>query len=145
MKILAGKYKEKEGIIDSMWPVSYLDFQFSGKDQTKTSIPAKHNSLLYIYKGDLVVNGASYSEKSVLVFENTASQEDVQLELKTGGSAGAILLSGLPIKEEIVWRGPFVVNTKEQLIQTYEDLTECKNGFENAQTWESKIKDLRFK
>ena len=145
MKVLAGKYREHSGVIDSVWPVTYLDFRFSGMAKTPVSIPAKHNSLVYIYEGCLNVNGNLHPENSVLVFENSSNQENVFLEKIDFGKAGAILLSGLPIQEEIVWRGPFVLNTKEQLQKTYEDLVMCKNGFEDAKDWESKIKDLRFK
>lgn len=55
-----------------------------------------------------------------------------------------MLLAGKPIGEPIVWRGPFVLNTDEQLQQTFKDYRFGKNGFEGADSWESDIKNLRY-
>lgn len=35
--------------------------------------------------------------------------------------------------------GPFVMNTREEINKTLEDYNMCKNGFEKAKTWKSKI------
>ena len=50
--------------------------------------------------------------------------------LRTGDSlafsAGAegvdfLLLAGVPLKEPVVWHGPFVMNTQEQIMQCFQD------------------------
>jgi hypothetical protein len=46
------------------------------------------------------------------------------------------------LNEPIVQHGPFVLNTKEQIYQAFDDYQGQKNGFEGSHSWESKIKDL---
>ena len=38
----------------------------------------------------------------------------------------------------IVQHGPFVMNTKEEIAQTFRDYQEGKNGFEKAHEWRSR-------
>ncbi|XP_074048505.1 pirin isoform X2 [Macrotis lagotis] len=49
------------------------------------------------------------------------------------------LIAGEPIKEPIVQHGPFVMNTEAEISQAIIDFRSCKNGFENAKYWRSKI------
>ena len=54
--------------------------------------------------------------------------QEVRLETPDE-SAVVLILSGEPINEPIVPYGPFVMNTKEEIIQAYEDFNKGKFGY----------------
>ena len=62
--------------------------------------------------------------------------EDQFLRFKAlSDETGFILLAGKPINEPIVWKGPFVLNTQEEMKKTFSDYSNGKNGFEGSDTW----------
>ena len=144
VKVIAGDYQGKQGVVKSLWPVTYLDFKFSGSAQTNCSIPAKHNSLLYIYNGTLTINNKHFAKGTTVIFNQSDLKADVSINNSSSSQAGAIFLSGLPIGEKVAQHGPFVMNSNEQLAQAFDDYNNGKNGFENSRTWTSEIRNLSF-
>jgi redox-sensitive bicupin YhaK (pirin superfamily) len=50
-----------------------------------------------------------------------------------------VLVAGLPLDQEVVQYGPFVMNTRDEVYQAMLDYQSHSNGFERAKNWQSKI------
>lgn len=76
---------------------------------------------MYVYRGELnVVNGAEHSPiplHQMAILQNSGDGVHVQA---TQGTR-ALLISGKPLNEPIAQYGPFVMNTREELIQAVDD------------------------
>lgn len=56
-----------------------------------------------------------------------------------------VLVSGEPIGEQVVQRGPFVMNSPKEIEQAFLDYYSSSNGFEKAKHWQSQaVQDGRF-
>jgi redox-sensitive bicupin YhaK (pirin superfamily) len=49
-----------------------------------------------------------------------AIQADARQDVRAP-SMEVLLLGGMPIREQIAWYGPFVMNTREEIVQAVED------------------------
>ena len=72
-----------------------------------------------IREGQLAVFG----EGETIELAADASQDE-----KDAAGIEALLLGGLPIREQIAWYGPFVMNTRDELVQAVEDYQAGRMG-----------------
>ena len=78
--------------------------------------PAGVNRCLYLYHGDWRVNGEAQAGGQRLRVRPT---DALDLEAPQGGEL--LILQGRPLGEPVVSQGPFVLNTRQQLMQAFED------------------------
>lgn len=83
------------------------------------------NRTLFFYEGtDLNISGKVISKYSSIVVV-----PDAELTLTAGNEETSILiLQGKPIAEPVIQYGPFVMNTKEEINQAFEDYHETQFG-----------------
>jgi redox-sensitive bicupin YhaK (pirin superfamily) len=76
------------------------------------------NRTIYLYEGTQMIIAGTTIPKYYAV----ELKADVDLEIKAGVEATSILLlQGKPINEPVIQYGPFVMNTKEEINQAFED------------------------
>ncbi len=105
----------------------YLDLHFPpGPAQFQQALPAGHNAFLYVYRGLLEVLDASgqptpVSLRKMALLGNDGDGVTVRSAAHSAEATRALLIAGKPLREPIAQYGPFVMNTRAQLIQAVED------------------------
>ena len=83
------------------------------------------NRIIYFYEGE----GLDVSGKTIPKYNAVELHADVETVLKAGNTETSILLlQGKPIAETVIQYGPFVMNTKEEINQAFEDYHKTKFG-----------------
>lgn len=83
------------------------------------------NRMLYFYLG----NEISVADKIVKKYHSVEVEADIDLEIKNRNHDSRILvLQGKPINEPVIQYGPFVMNTKEEIQQAFEDYHKTQFG-----------------
>lgn len=83
------------------------------------------NRTIYFYEGDvLTVAGNEVKKYHAIELQANA---DVLLTAKSG-NASILMLQGKPISEPVMQYGPFVMNTKEEINQAFEDYHKTQFG-----------------
>jgi hypothetical protein len=76
------------------------------------------NRTIYLYEG----NQMTIAGTTIPKYNAVELKADVDVEIKAGVEATSILLlQGRPINEPVIQYGPFVMNTKEEINQAFED------------------------
>ena len=100
----------------------YLDLHLAAGSHFEQALPGTHNAFVYVYRGDLAVGAGEQAVRPqrMAILANTPGSDGVVLKAGAEG-ARAILIAGRPLKEPIVQHGPFVMNTRHEIIQAVDD------------------------
>ena len=121
VKIIAGEAGGVRGPVEQAAtdPV-YLDLHLQPGANFAQPLPEHHSAFLYVYEGALAVDGVMPVLAQQLAM--LGSGESLVVRATAEGTTRAILVAGRPLREPVARYGPFVMNTREELVQAVEDL-----------------------
>lgn len=111
LRLIAGNYNGKEGAAETFTPLNLWDMRLKGGKSVTLSIPEGHNASLLVLSGKIGAGGETLGRKELAQF----TREGDTLTLDVQEDTVALLMSGAPIDEPIVGRGPFVMNTHDEI------------------------------
>lgn len=83
-------------------------------------LPIDHHAFIYVYRGCVQVLGDQTTTEVPAERMGILGSGD-RLRLQAQAGSKAIVLAGKPLREPIAQYGPFVMNTRQQLIEAVED------------------------
>ena len=120
VKTIAGNFKNAVGPIKghNIEPI-YFDVELKKDKEFKFDLPKTHNSLVYLVSGEIEIGKKKHDkiEDSTLILLS----QDIKLNIKSITDSKFLLISGKPINEKIARGGPFVMNTKSEILQAVND------------------------
>lgn len=120
IRVIAGSIDETEGPIqDLVVNVEYFDVELKGSETFEH--PTDRSLNVFVY----AVEGAGFCEDQIIKSKRCAVFGDGDL-VKIGAMNGFrfLLVSGKPLREPVAWGGPIVMNTEEELAETFQELRE---------------------
>ena len=120
IKIIAGKFKNYEGPIKghNVEPI-YFDIELREENEFKFDLPLNHNSFIYLVEGNIKIGKDKHQRiggSSLVVLKKGKN-----LNVRALTRSKFLLIAGKPIGETIARGGPFVMNTKQEILQAMED------------------------
>ena len=120
VKVIAGKFENAEGPVlgHNVEPV-YFDIELKRDKEFNYELPLTHNSFIYLIEGEIKIGEKTHNkvENSTLILLSKGQQ----LKVTSLTKAKFLLISGKPIGEQIARGGPFVMNTKQEILQAIDD------------------------
>ena len=125
LRVIAGEYAGIQGAAETHTPLLLGDVRFEKAGEVELNFQPGWSLAVYLLSGELTLNeNASMTEGHLAAF----GQEDSRLLLESHGPATVLILSGEPIGEPVASYGPFVMNTREELQQAFQDYQAGKMG-----------------
>lgn len=126
IEIIAGKFKDKTGPATTFSPVNMQNARLYKGGKVEFSFPENYNTALIVIEGSAKVNDEeNVATDHLVLFENNGETFTIEaLE-----DAVILVLSGEPLHEPIAAHGPFVMNTRQEIVEAMNDFNTGKFGY----------------
>ena len=120
IKTIAGKFGDAEGPVKghNVEPI-YFDIELEKDKEFDFNLPSTHNSFVYLIDGEVKIGDKNHNKVNGSTLMLLTKGESLKIKAIT--KAKFLLISGKPIGESIARGGPFVMNTKQEILKAVED------------------------
>jgi len=120
VRVIAGASHGVEGAMQrEVTEPLYLDIELPAGTTFEQRLPAGHNAFVYVYRGALKIDGTDVPVQRMAILANDPQADGVKLAAAT--PTRALIIAGKPLDEPIAQYGPFVMNTKDEIMQAVQD------------------------
>ncbi|GAB2898732.1 pirin family protein [Paralcaligenes sp. KSB-10] len=125
VRVIAGDYQGSKGPAHTFTPMNVWDMRLLEGRSVTLNVPDGHVAAVVVLHGTVQVNGKHVAREAQMVLFDRAGAE---LSIEANSDACMLLLSGEPIDEPIFGHGPFVMNTRDEIVQAIEDFNSGRFG-----------------
>jgi redox-sensitive bicupin YhaK (pirin superfamily) len=121
IRLAAGKFGEYTGPVkDIVIKPFFMDMYVPAGIQQTFDVNPEHTIFAYVFEGSAFFDLQMAHPITAGTVVKLISGDQVFIASEKS-DARFLLIGGKPLHEEIAWRGPIVMNTKEELYQAFED------------------------
>jgi len=125
VEVIAGNFNGINGIASTFTAIEMYNVRVKKTAEISFPLPQNYNTGFLVIEGSVLLNDQVVATDHFVLF----AHDGTEIHLKANEDSIVLILSGEPINEPIVPYGPFLMNTKAEIIQAYEDLNNGKFGF----------------
>ena len=123
VKVISGEYQSVIGPGRPYTGVLYIDVQLEEGSSIDIPVEDDWNAFIYVYEGE--ISADTSISKGKLAVLDTQGHFGCKA---TMNPTKFILVAGKPLNEPVARGGPFVMNTKEEILQAFEGYQSGKIG-----------------
>lgn len=126
VEIIAGTYQDQKGPASTFSPVHVMNVKLKKDGKADFSFPADFNTAALVIEGGITVNDEGKAPVNhFILFKNEG--ETFTIEAKE--ESIILIISGMPLNEPIYAHGPFVMNSRDEIMQAFEDYNLGRFGY----------------
>jgi quercetin 2,3-dioxygenase len=123
VRVIAGEALGKQAVIDTRTPIFYLHFSLQAGARHTQAAASDHNVFAYVVSGAVEAGGRTVKKGQMAIFGPGDS-----VELAADEPAELLLLGGKPLGEPVARYGPFVMTTRQELMEAFDDFRAGRMG-----------------
>ncbi len=118
LRLIAGSLGGQDGPGATHTPIVYAHATVEAGGRISLAWPAEDNALVYVWRGEVRVGDDArvVGEHQLAVL----GRDGETVVIEADETAEVLLLGGRPLREPVAWYGPFVMNTKQELVESME-------------------------
>jgi len=118
VRLIAGSLGGHDGPGSTHTPIVYAHATIDRGGAFTVAWPREFNGLVYVLRGSVRVGGDTrvIGEHQLAVI----GRDGDALAIEADADADVLMLGGRPLREPVAWYGPFVMNTKQEILDTFD-------------------------
>jgi len=124
LQVVSGQWLGTKGAVESISGIRSAVLRAEKAVDQELEVPERHAAVVYVLNGAVVINEEQATGHEVVTFKAGPGH----LHIKTEPETRLLLLSGEPLHEPVVQQGPFVMNTRGEILQAMQDFQSGKMG-----------------
>jgi redox-sensitive bicupin YhaK (pirin superfamily) len=125
VRVIAGKALGVDAVIDTHTPITYQDWTLEDGGDATVMLAEGENALVYVFEGAVLVGEEG---KRIADGQLALLGDGDTVRLRASEHGRLLLLAGTPLGEPVARYGPFVMNTRQELIDAVEDFRSGRMG-----------------
>ncbi len=118
VRVIAGEFDGRKGAAKTFTPINVWDVNLGAGKSADLLLPDSHTTTFLVLSGEVTVNAERDArEGDLAIFARNGDR--VTVAAKT--EAKLLVMDGEPIDEPVVGQGPFVMNTRAEIAQAFQD------------------------
>lgn len=126
VEVISGSCSGVKGPAKTFSPIELYNVRLNAGGAVEFNLPTSYNTAILVVEGEVLVNGNQVAPTNHLVLFNNDGERVV---VSSPSDSIFLVLSGDPIPEPIAARGPFLMNTMDEIREAFEDYYQGKFGY----------------
>ena len=123
VKVIAGTALGASAVIETRTPIALHDWTLRPGARVEVPLPDAYAAYVYVFEGAVTVADRLVHDGQLAVLSG-----DGVIHLTSTDGARLLVLAGVPLREPVASYGPFVMNTREQILQAIRDYQSGRMG-----------------
>ena len=115
-RVVAGECLGVESSLDTVIPITYVHVKMETGSVLEKNLDLDLNGMIYVFNGEIEIEGKAVSDGSLALLSNGTT-----VKITAKENSQYLILAGPEIGEPIARYGPFVMNTREEIMQAIDD------------------------
>lgn len=124
IKVIAGSFKDTIGPAMTFSEINIFESIANKDSQIELDFKEGTNTVILVIDGKVKVEDKEIGKRNIMLF----SKQGQNIKLDLSKDSRVLILNALPINEPIYAHGPFVMNTKDEIIEAIEEYNSGKMG-----------------
>lgn len=121
LKVVAGTVLGVSGPVETTSPMTYAHAAMQANETIEWIPDASHTALVHVFDGEVTVNDQKVVSGQMVVFERSTGTVKISTDVANAEGAQVLILGGAPLNEPVVRYGPFVMNTRQEIVDAVND------------------------
>ena len=130
VRVIAGAFGDVVGPVETHSPVGYLHASIPAGRTLRVPVPTGHTAMVYVLSGRGSFGGEVGAVEAELVLY---ARDDGDVLVTATADLEVLVLTGEPLREPLFRYGPFVMNTRDEIVEAFDDYQSGRMGAIPAQ------------